>query len=72
MADRVAEYARDGQARARLVARAFEHALTLTWQRTAQGYLNLWRAKRETAAAPRGWLERATLALRLGVELRGP
>ena len=70
VADRVAEYARDAQARARLVARAFEHARTLTWQRTAQGYLNLWRTKRAHASASRGWLERATLALRLGVKLR--
>lgn len=70
VADHVAHYARDTRGRAHMVECAFEHARTLTWKRTAQGYLKMWCAKRESIVTSSGWLERAILAMRLRAELK--
>lgn len=42
LAEQVAHYTDHPDERQALVARAFEHARTLTWRRTARAYLNLW------------------------------
>lgn len=43
LAEKVAYYIDHPEDRLAMVARAFEHARTLTWRRTAQAYLNLWQ-----------------------------
>ena len=43
LARKVVHYIDHPEDRAALVGRAFEHAQTLTWQRTAEAYLALWR-----------------------------
>lgn len=70
VADHVARSVGDADERSRLVARAFEHARTLTWERNARGYLGLWRTKRASATVPDRWIERVALAMRLRTELR--
>ncbi len=50
LADRVEFYIDHPKERAELVSRAFEHALDLTWERTARAYLQFWT---ERLAEPR-------------------
>jgi glycosyltransferase involved in cell wall biosynthesis len=50
LADRVVHYIEHPAERAALVERAFQHARTLTWERTAQAYTALWE---ERLLAPR-------------------
>lgn len=45
LAEKVAYYIDHPGERLALVARAFEHARTLTWRRTARAYLNLWQER---------------------------
>ena len=65
----VIRYAQHNEERARIVDGAFAHAKNLTWHRTAQGFLKLWRSApvvRKASAPSR--LERIMLALRLNGE----
>jgi glycosyltransferase involved in cell wall biosynthesis len=45
LAEKVAYYIDHPEARAAMVSRAYEHARTLTWQRTAEAYLGLWQER---------------------------
>lgn len=45
IAEGVAYFVRHPDERARLIERAYQHAKTLTWTRTAQGYLHLWQER---------------------------
>lgn len=67
LADHIVHFRRDPAARRRRVERAFNYARTLTWSRTARGYLDLWR-RREVPSAAHPWFDRATLALQICAE----
>ena len=45
LADRVAHFIEHPQDRAAQVARAFQHARTLSWERTARAYADLWEQR---------------------------
>jgi glycosyltransferase involved in cell wall biosynthesis len=70
IADRVAHFIANPADRARRVQEAYDHVCTLSWDRTARGYLDLWgRSSKPIEHAP-NWFERASLALRLASEWR--
>ena len=48
LTDRVLHYISHPDERAELVRRAYDHACTLRWSRTAEAYLSLWRERLES------------------------
>ncbi|MGB2984249.1 MAG: glycosyltransferase [Phycisphaerae bacterium] len=72
LAEKVAYYVEHPEARAALVARAYQHARTLTWNRTAEAYLRLWG---DRLACPRpscSWWALARLVSTLNREAYTP
>ena len=70
IAELVARYARDDQARRALIERAFEYARTLNWKRTALEYLKLWERAPRRPSRGRPWLARARWAWTFAAEAR--
>lgn len=67
-----ARYARDHAARAALVERAYTHACTLSWRRTASEYLKLWQTAPRRKSRMSSLRERTSLAWTLRREARAP
>jgi glycosyltransferase involved in cell wall biosynthesis len=72
IADHVAHFARHDTERHELTRRAFEHARTLSWQKTACQYMELWEKAPRRTARRQSLMERAKLALALEFEARSP
>jgi len=70
IADIVANYTTDATRRAAMVDRAFEYARTLTWERTARGYLRLWQNGLAAKPAGQSPLTRLQLAMDLADEFK--
>ena len=72
LAARVTCYIDHPDQRGAMVARAFEHARTLTWARTAQAYLRLWQERLRSARPHLSPLASTRLAWTLEREARSP
>lgn len=72
LAERVAYFADRPQERSERVERAYRHAQTLTWERTAEAYLKLWRETLEQSRLPCSRRELWRLVLTLHREVNRP
>ena len=72
LAARVTYYIDHPDQRAAMVTRAFEHARTLTWTRTAQAYLQLWQERLRSARPHLSLLASTRLAWTLEREAWSP
>ena len=72
LAERVAHYIDHAEARERLVEGGFRYAESLSWGRTAEAYLGLWRDRMATVSAPVSLWRDARMAWRLTQEAGKP
>jgi glycosyltransferase involved in cell wall biosynthesis len=72
IASLVAHYVTHDADRRRLVDRAYEHARTLSWKRTAGEYLKLWAAAPRRQDRLRSFRNRASLAWKFATEAHTP
>ncbi len=70
LGDRVSHFIDHPDERSRMVARAFEHARSLSWDRTARAYVSLWEDRLTRPGVCPSLLKSARLAWAIGREAR--